>query len=61
MSHSSTLNTVIRTGNSLAVVVPANFVKKVGVKSGDKVKVTVNLHQGKITYEFINIRQLSLV
>jgi antitoxin component of MazEF toxin-antitoxin module len=61
MSHSNTLNTVIKTGNSLAVVVPAKFVKRAGVKPGDKVKVSINLHQGKITYEFINVRQLSLV
>lgn len=61
MSNGKTHHNVIRTGNSLAVVVPAKFVKKAGVKPGDKVKLSINLHQGKITYEFINVRQLSLV
>ena len=61
MSHSHSYNTVIKTGNSLAVVVPAKYVKKVGIKPGDKVKVTLKPHKGKITYEFINARQLSLM
>ena len=61
MSHSDIYNTVIKTGNSLAVVVPAKFVKRAGVKAGDKVKVTLKLQKGQIVYEFINIRQLSLV
>jgi antitoxin component of MazEF toxin-antitoxin module len=31
---------VIKTGNSLAVVVPAKFVKKAGIQAGDPVDVT---------------------
>ena len=55
------LNSVLKTGHSLAVVIPSNFVKKVGVKPGDKVAIDLKPHQGKITYTFLNVRQLSLV
>jgi antitoxin component of MazEF toxin-antitoxin module len=61
MSHSKTHNKVIKTGNSLAVVVPAKFVNRAGIKAGDNVKVTIKLDQGRVVYDFINIRQLSLV
>lgn len=54
-------NTVIRTGNSLAVVVPSQFVKRVGVKAKDKVEVTLHPETGQITYTFLNVRQLPLV
>lgn len=54
-------NTVIKTGNSLAVVVPAKFAKRVGLRSGDKVRVEVRAELGKITYTFLNTRQLPLM
>lgn len=60
MEH-TTINSVLKTGNSLAVVVPAKFVKKVGIKPGDKVKISLKPHRGQITYTFLNVRQLSLV
>lgn len=53
--------TVNRTGNSLSVVIPAVFVNKAGVKPGDKVKVEVSVLEGKISYTFLNVRQLPLV
>lgn len=52
---------VVRTGNSLAVTVPAAFAKSAGIKSGDKVDVSVNMQAGTITYKFLSIRQLNLV
>lgn len=52
---------ISKTGNSLTVVVPAAFVKKAGIKAGDKVKVTIDYQKSSVTYEFINARQLSLV
>lgn len=54
-------SSVIKTGNSLAVVVPAKFANKIGIRPGDKVKVEIDLSQGKIHYTFLNIRQLPLV
>lgn len=52
---------VVRTGNSLAVVVPARFVNQAGVQAGDHVDVSINYEEGKITYTFLSIRQLNLV
>lgn len=50
---------IIRAGNSTAVTVPADFVKKVGVKIGDDVLVKTNLETGKVTYTFSGVRQLA--
>jgi antitoxin component of MazEF toxin-antitoxin module len=52
---------VVRTGNSLAVVVPAKFVQQTGIRSGDKVNVTIDYEAGTITYKFLSVRQLNLV
>ena len=54
-------NNVIKTGNSLAVVIPAPFVKRVGVKPKDKVTVSLHPETGQVTYTFLNVRQLPLV
>jgi len=51
---------VIKTGNSVAVTIPSGFVKKVGIKAGDQVKVKTYPELGKITYTFIDFRQLPL-
>lgn len=51
---------VIKTGNSLAVTVPANFVKQIGVKPGQMVEVKVNVESGKIVYQFSGVRQLAI-
>lgn len=51
---------VLKTGNSLAVVVPADFVKKVGVEAGDQVVVDKNLKDASLTYHFPTPRQLQL-
>ena len=61
MSEDSKLiKTVIKTGHSLAVVVPAPFAKQVGLRSGDKVRVQIKQELGQITYTFLNTRQLPL-
>jgi antitoxin component of MazEF toxin-antitoxin module len=52
---------VVKTGNSLAVVVPAKFVNRTGIRSGDQVDVSINYEEGKITYTFLSVRQLNLV
>ncbi len=51
---------VIRTGNSLAVTVPAEFAKMVGIKAGDEVKVSVKPDKGIATYSFAGAKQLPL-
>ncbi|MFC1627138.1 AbrB/MazE/SpoVT family DNA-binding domain-containing protein [Patescibacteria group bacterium] len=51
---------VMKVGNSLGVTVPARFVKSVGVKSGDQVKVKTVLETGQIVYTFKGAKQLSL-
>ncbi len=55
------INRVVRTGNSIAVVVPAKFARKTGIRSGDKVDVSIDYESGSITYKFLSIRQLNLV
>ena len=51
---------IIKTGNSLAVTIPASFVKTVGVKAGQIVRVKVEPESGKVTYTFSGSRQLPL-
>lgn len=51
---------VIRTGNSLAVTVPAEFARSVGVRAGDRVKVKLEPDSGKATYSFFGAKQLPL-
>ncbi|MEK7565637.1 MAG: AbrB/MazE/SpoVT family DNA-binding domain-containing protein [Patescibacteria group bacterium] len=52
---------VFKTGNSLAVTVPNDFVKNVGVKAGDEVKVTAFKESGKLQIIFKGAHQLLLV
>lgn len=52
---------VTKAGNSLNVVVPAQLVRKFGLKSGDEVDVEYDVVNGKVTYIFTNMRQLNLV
>ncbi len=51
---------VIQSGNSLAVTIPSQFVKAVGIKPGDQVEVKPKLEEGKIVYTFSGVRQLTL-
>jgi len=52
---------VIKTGNSLAVTIPADFVKAVGIKNGQDVHVVKNLALGKISFRFSGNKQLPLL
>lgn len=52
---------IFRTGNSLAVTVPSDFVQALGLKPGDTVKVKSWVEKGQIIYQFSGVRQLPLV
>lgn len=52
---------VFKTGNSLAVTVPNEFVKSVGVKAGDEVRVLDFKESGKLQIIFKGVHQLLLV
>lgn len=54
------LQKVIKAGNSKAVTIPADFVKAVGVKTGDTVKSKTSPETGQVTYTFSGVRQMSL-
>ncbi|RJR25150.1 AbrB/MazE/SpoVT family DNA-binding domain-containing protein [Candidatus Microgenomates bacterium] len=51
---------VIRTGNSLAVTIPSDFVKSVGIRPGDEVRLITETDKGEITYVFSGAKQLPL-
>lgn len=52
---------VIRTGNSLAVTISASFVRSVGIRAGDNVKVKLEPDSGKAIYSFFGAKQLPLL
>lgn len=54
------LQKVIRTGNSLAITIPAKFVKQVGIKAGDRVNSESSPESGVVEYTFLDMRQLPL-
>lgn len=51
---------VIKTGNSLAVTIPAELVGSIGIKAGDEVKLEVESENARITYLFSGVQQLPL-
>lgn len=51
---------VIRTGNSLAVTIPSEFVRSIGIRASDTVKVEIEQDKGRITYHFSGAKQLPL-
>lgn len=51
---------VIKTGNSAAVTLPAGFVKDLGIRIGDPVKVKLDPDNNKIVYTFSGTKQLLL-
>ncbi len=51
---------IIKTGNSLAVTIPSDFVKTVGIKAGQIAQVKLEPETGKVTYTFSGSRQLAL-
>jgi antitoxin component of MazEF toxin-antitoxin module len=51
---------IIRVGNSLGVVIPADFVKDVGIKPGETVIVERRPEDGKVIYNFSGVKQLAI-
>jgi len=51
---------IIRTGNSVAVTLPAEFVKILNLRVGDPVEVRVDYVKGEVTFKFPAARQLPL-
>jgi hypothetical protein len=52
---------IIKVGtHSLAVIIPAEFVHSLGLRSGDYVKVVIDKEKGKVTLIFSGVLQLSL-
>lgn len=51
---------ILKTGNSLAVVVPADFIKNIGAKAGDNVRVFPKPEKGEVLYKFSGAMQLPL-
>ncbi|MFH1601954.1 MAG: AbrB/MazE/SpoVT family DNA-binding domain-containing protein [Candidatus Shapirobacteria bacterium] len=52
---------VIKTGNSLAVTIPHDFVKEVGIKIGDEVEFKVNARKSRLVLLFIKkAKQIAL-
>lgn len=51
---------IIRTGNSLAVTIPAGFVQAIGIKAGQEVSVHVEPDKGRVVYSFSGTKQLPL-
>lgn len=60
MTSSVKTNSVFRTGNSLAVTVPASFVQALGVKPGDKVLVKEEIERASVSYRFSGTQQMTL-
>lgn len=49
---------VIKSGHSLAVVVPSSFVRSLGVNKGDEVRVERRVDRGTVTFHFKGATQL---
>ena len=53
---------VIKTGNSLAITLPAKMIKDINLKEGDIAQVRINRTRSSITFIFFgHPRQLSLI
>ena len=56
------LRKVIKTGNSLAITIPAKAVFNLDIKEGDVATISVSRSKGVISYRFSGkARQLSLI
>ena len=51
---------VIKTGNSAALTIPAEFVRDLGIRIGDPVKTRLEKDRGRIIYFFQGVKQLPL-
>lgn len=52
---------VFRTGNSLAVTIPADFARSVGVRPGDSVRANIRSENGELLFIFSGAKQLALL
>jgi antitoxin component of MazEF toxin-antitoxin module len=52
---------ILKTGNSLAVTIPAKFVRISGLKPGQTVEVKSNIAKGTLRYTFAGTGQLTLL
>lgn len=52
---------ILKSGNSLAVSIPAEFVRSAGLKPGDVVISQVNLAEGTLHFTFTTSAQLPLI
>jgi len=44
----------------LAVTIPSNFVKLIGIRAGDEVKLEMESEKAKVSYFFSGMQQLPL-
>jgi len=51
---------IIKSGNSLAVTIPFEFVHTIGIKAGQQVEVIVKPETGEVIYRFSGTKQLPL-
>lgn len=51
---------VMKTGNSLGVTIPADFVKLIGIKPGDEVEVERHIENNEVVYKFSGVQQLPI-
>jgi antitoxin component of MazEF toxin-antitoxin module len=51
---------IIKTGNSVALTIPASFAHDLGIHVGDNVKTTLQPENGKIIFTFSGAKQLTL-
>ncbi|MFC1711498.1 AbrB/MazE/SpoVT family DNA-binding domain-containing protein [Patescibacteria group bacterium] len=49
---------VFRVGNSVGVTIPSDFVKAIGIKSGDTVEVEKIMEKNQLIYKFSGVQQL---
>ena len=52
---------VFRTGNSLAVTIPVDFARSVGVRPGDLVRTSSRTEKGQLIFVFSGVKQLALL
>ncbi|TSC87802.1 MAG: hypothetical protein G01um101416_327 [Microgenomates group bacterium Gr01-1014_16] len=52
---------VIKTGNSLGVTIPSQFVKVFGIQPGQTIITQINLQKARLTHTFTGVAQLSLL
>jgi antitoxin component of MazEF toxin-antitoxin module len=52
---------ILKSGNSLVVSIPAEFVRLKGLKAGGQVEVQIDSLSGKLVYTFSGISQLPLL